>query len=51
MAGMDEERAENALTFSARLREARTRIGYSHGDVASLLGVTREGYGDRKSVV
>ena len=45
MAGMDEERAEHALTFSARLREARTRLGYSHGDVASLLGVTREGYG------
>lgn len=45
MAGMDEERAEYALTFSARLREARTRLGYSHGDVASLLGVTREGYG------
>lgn len=39
------DRAESAVLFSTRLREARIRMGYSHGDVAELLGVTREGYG------
>jgi DNA-binding XRE family transcriptional regulator len=41
----DKERATRASTFSARLREARMAVGYSHGDAANALGVTREGYG------
>jgi DNA-binding XRE family transcriptional regulator len=41
----DKERASRASTFSARLREARMAVGYSHGTAANALGVTREGYG------
>ena len=40
------ERVAAAVTFSARLREARQRAGYATLDeVAHALGVTREGYG------
>ena len=40
------ERVAAAVTFSARLREARQRAGFSTlDDVANALGVTREGYG------
>jgi DNA-binding XRE family transcriptional regulator len=42
----EKERAAAAVTFSARLREARQRAGYATlDDVANALGVTREGYG------
>lgn len=41
----EKERKASATTFSMRLREARMKLGQSHGDAARALGVTREGYG------
>jgi DNA-binding XRE family transcriptional regulator len=42
----EKERERAAVTFSARLREARQRAGFANHDaVAKQLGLTREGYG------